>query len=78
MKILTTTSTKFTAVQLYSGTNSVASYSTESFDTYEEAVLYWEREYKNRNKGDEYDAYWNAKPCVILNETTTRTIIIPE
>lgn len=64
---------------LYSGHTSpaISSYSCNSFDTYEEAVKEWETEIRDRNKGDEYDKYWNDKPCVILSETVTRTIIQP-
>lgn len=78
MNITTTSSTKFTRVILYKGSNAVSSYSTNSFDTYEEAVKEWETECRDRNKGNEYDAYWNSVPCVIMSETTTRTIITPD
>jgi hypothetical protein len=72
----TTTHTKFTQVQLFKGTKSVSIYSTNSFETYEEAVKDWEQNCRDRNKGDEYDAYWNAVPCIILQETTVRNLII--
>ncbi len=70
----TTHSTQFMYVQLFKGTQSISSYSTKSFDTKEEAVRDWEENCRDRNKGDEYDVYWNAVPCVILKETTERTL----
>lgn len=73
--IKTTSYTRFTSIHLASS-GIISSYSTNSFDTYEEAVKDWEVNCRNRNKGDEYDAYWNARPCEILCETTTRTIIV--
>ena len=39
--------------------------SPEIFYTHQEAVVFWEKEYKNRNKGDGYDEYWRKTPLRI-------------
>lgn len=41
------------------------SYSTETFESKEAAEKHFTNEYKNRNKGDGYDGYWNKIPMVI-------------
>lgn len=41
------------------------SYSPETFESIEDATAYFNKNYRDRNKGDEYDIYWNSKPLVI-------------
>ncbi len=35
------------------------------FNSFEDAVNCWEKEYKNRNKDDGYDEYWRKTPLRI-------------
>ncbi len=48
---------------------------TETFDTYEDAVIHAK---KIRKKGDEYDDYWNKKTHTIQKITTEDVAIITE
>lgn len=52
--------------------NKANAYDTQSFNSVEEAFKYWEEEYKNRDKKDGYDEYWNKIPFrvqqVIIND----------
>ena len=45
------------------------SFAPENFDTPEAAEKYFNAEYKNRNKGDEYDKHWNNIPLCIQKKT---------
>lgn len=45
-------------------------FSEKSFTTYEEAVRYWEVEYRDRNKNDGYDEYWRKIPLRIQQVIT--------
>jgi hypothetical protein len=49
----------------------VNSWAPKVFYSVEEAVDYWNKEYKNRNKGDEYDAKWRKTPLRIQLVTKT-------
>jgi hypothetical protein len=45
--------------------NDANSQTTESFNTVEEAIDYWEKNLKNRDKKDGYDEYWQKIPLRI-------------
>ena len=53
-------------------------FSVESFDTPEEARAHWEINYRDRNKGDGYDEYWNKMPLVIMRTVTTTDLMFEE
>ncbi len=73
----TTTSTRtyFMLVTGFLGSNP-NSYASEFFNTIEDAKSYWQKEYKDRLKNDEFDEYWNNKPFCV--KQVTETIIIDE
>lgn len=45
-------------------------YTPKTFPSLEEAILYRDKHYINRNKGDEHDEYWQNRPQLILKVTT--------
>jgi hypothetical protein len=53
-------------------------FSVESFDTPEEARAHWEINYRDRNKGDGYDACWNEIPLVIMRTMTMTDLMFEE
>lgn len=51
--------------------NSTNSYAPESFTSEEDAIAYFEKEYKNRCKNDGRDEYWNNLPLYIQKTVST-------
>lgn len=51
--------------------NTPNSFSGEYFNSKKAAIKHWEVEYRDRKKGDGYDAHWNAVPCMIQKITET-------
>ena len=51
--------------------NSTNSYAPESFTSEEDAIAYFEKEYKNRCKNDGHDDYWNNLPLYIQKTVST-------
>ena len=43
----------------------------ETFNSYEDAEKYWQKEFRDRNKQDGYDEYWRKTPLrvqqIIIN-----------
>lgn len=54
------------------------SYCPENFNTQEQAKEYYLINYKNRNKGDEYDKYWNSIPLIIQQVITNTIFVVNE
>jgi hypothetical protein len=45
--------------------NTTASWMSGHFKTEKEAKEAWDKKYHSRNKGDQYDAYWNSIPFMV-------------
>lgn len=50
-------------------------YNSDTFQTVEAARDCIKNEYRERNKKDGHDKYWNDKPLVILKITTTTQVV---
>lgn len=50
-------------------TKIASSYHSGSFKTYDEAVIAWEVNYRDRKKNDGHDEYWNKIPMMIQKVT---------
>lgn len=46
-------------------------YDFETFTSKKAAIEHWKKEYRDRKKGDGYDATWNKVPCMIQKVTET-------
>lgn len=48
----------------------------EKFNSPEEAEKYWEKNYRDRKEGDQYDEHWNNLPLMIDKFVYTRERVV--